>query len=149
MLKVKDILDINGRFYMYFNESYLKQDGLYYVTVQALNKIIHGGALVTTLCHAAPFAVDTTPPDFHGVQEIYFDEDFDLLGVYYNADDPLSGLYSVGFGLGKTKYDVLVRPYSYHPPMDKKDPYIVVEDLALEDGVPSWIRIRPMNGGKN
>ncbi|KAK3092476.1 hypothetical protein FSP39_003379 [Pinctada imbricata] len=122
------------------------KDGMYYVTVQALNNIIHGGALVTTLCHTAPFAVDTTPPDFHGVEEVYYDEDFDLLGVYYNADDPLSGLYSVDFGLGKTKYDVLVRPYSYHPPMDRNDPYVVVEDLGLEDGVPSWIRIRPMNG---
>ncbi|KAK3094096.1 hypothetical protein FSP39_024081 [Pinctada imbricata] len=121
------------------------KDGLYYVTVQALNNIIHGGALVTTLCHTVPFAVDTTPPDFHGVEEIYYDEDFDLLGVYYKADDPLSGLYSVDFGLGKTKYDVLVRRYSYHPPMDRKDPYVVIEDLGLEDGVPSWIRIRPMN----
>ena len=118
------------------------------MTVQALNNVIHGGALVTTLCHTTPFAVDMTPPLFDGIHELFFDEDFDMLALYYEAEDVLSKLYSVDFGLGITKYDVLVRRYSYHKPMDRTDPYIVLEELGLPDGIPAWPRLRPMNNGE-
>ena len=70
-----------------------------------------------------------------------------MLALYYEAEDVLSLLYSVDFGLGQTKYDVLVRRYSYHKPMDRKDPYAVIEELGLPDGVPAWPRLRPMNNG--
>ena len=70
-----------------------------------------------------------------------------MLALYYEAEDVLSLLYSVDFGLGQTKYDVLVRRYSYHKPMDRKDPYVVIEELGLPDGVPAWPRLRPMNNG--
>ena len=124
------------------------EDGPYYVAVQALNKVVYGGALVTTVCHSTPFTVDTTPPVFLGVNHIMFDEDFDILGVYFEGFDTLSKLKRVDFGLGKTKYDVGVRGYTPHPYVDRKDTYIGIEDLGLEPGVPAWIRIRLVNNGE-
>ncbi|XP_061188852.1 uncharacterized protein LOC133197029 [Saccostrea echinata] len=122
-------------------------DGKYFMTVQCLNNVVFGGSLVTTVCHSTPLTVDTTPPFFNGVEEIYFDEHFDILGIYYKAGDNESFLRSVDFGLGKTKYDVLVRKYSYHKPMNGDDaPYIVIEELDLEEGVPAWPRVRVDNG---
>jgi hypothetical protein len=110
--------------------------------------VVFGGSLVTTVCHSIPLTIDTTPPFFDGVDQIYFDEHFDMLGIYYKAGDNESLLSSVDFGLGKTKYDVLVRRYSYHMPMNGDDaPYIVIEELDLEEGVPAWPRVRVDNGG--
>lgn len=118
------------------------------MTVQCLNSVVFGGSLVTTVSHRFPLTVDTTPPFFHGVKQIYFDENFDILGIYYKAGDNESLLTSVDFGLGKTKYDVLVRKYSYHPPMNGNDhPFIVIEELDLEEGIPAWPRVRVANGG--
>ncbi|KAK3083736.1 hypothetical protein FSP39_002337 [Pinctada imbricata] len=121
------------------------EDGKYYVTVQALNNVVHGGALVTTVCHSTPFTVDTTPPVFAGVTQIMFDEDFDILGIYFRGHDVLSKVSRVDFGLGKTKYDVQVRGYSPHPYVDREDTYIGIEELGLEPGVPAWIRLRLVN----
>jgi len=122
-------------------------DGQYFVTVKAINSVVHGGALVTTVCHSTPYTIDTTPPYFRGISELYFDEYFDILGIYYYAHDHLSQLYSVDFGLGKTKHDVLLRGYSRHTPMPFADPFLVIPELSLEPGVPAWIRIRAENNG--
>ncbi|XP_061168902.1 uncharacterized protein LOC133178171 [Saccostrea echinata] len=123
------------------------QDGKYFMTVQCVNNVVFGGSLVTTVCHSIPLIVDTTPPFFNGVQQIYFDEHFDMLAIYYKAGDKESLLRSVDFGLGKTKYDVLVRKYSYHVPMNgDDDPFFVIEELDLEEGVPVWPRVRVDNG---
>ncbi|XP_062588035.1 uncharacterized protein LOC134249704 [Saccostrea cucullata] len=130
-----------------YEKNMFLQDGKYFMTVQCLNNVVFGGSLVTTVCHTTPLTVDTTPPFFNSVGEIYFDEHFDLLGIYYKAGDNESFLRSVDFGLGKTKYDVLVRKYSYHEPMSGEDaPYIVIEELDLEEGVPAWPRVRVDNG---
>lgn len=119
------------------------------MTVQCLNNVVFGGSLVTTVCHSLPITVDTTPPFFDGVEQIYFDEHFDILGIYYKAYDNESLLANIEFGLGKTKYDVLVRKNSYYPPMNGEDhPFIVIEELGLKEGIPAWIRIRVDNGGK-
>ncbi|WAR20850.1 CRB-like protein [Mya arenaria] len=120
-------------------------DGPYYVTVQALNGADLGGSLVTTVCHSTPFIVDTTPPVFHKVTDIIYDEDFDLIAIYYNATDELSKIAHAEFGLGKTKYDVQLKPYGLHAPMEREDPFVAVEDLGLQEGVPAWIRIRVTN----
>lgn len=118
------------------------------MTVQCLNNVVFGGSLVTTVCHRLPLTVDTTPPFFSGIDKIYFDEHFDILGVYYRAGDNESHLTSVDFGLGKTKYDVLVRPYSHHKPMNGDHGlFIALEDLDLQEGVPAWPRIRVDNQG--
>lgn len=118
------------------------------MTVQCLNNVVFGGSLVTTVCHRLPLTVDTTPPFFDGVEQIYFDEHFDMLAMYYKAGDNESQLASADFGLGKTKYDVLVRKYSYYPPMNGDDhPFIVIEELDLQEGIPAWPRLRVDNGG--
>ena len=123
------------------------EDGPYYVTVQALNGAELGGSLVTTVCHSTPFIVDTTPPVFNGVTDIIYDEDFDLIAIYYNATDELSKISDAEFGLGKTKYDVQLKPYSLHASMDRSDPFVAVEELGLQEGIPAWIRIRVTNNG--
>lgn len=92
--------------------------------------------------------MDTTPPFLHGIEQIYYDEYFDILAIYYKAGDNESMLADVEFGLGKTKYDVLVMKKSYHEPMNGEDhPFIVIEGLGLKEGVPAWPRIRVNNGG--
>ncbi|KAL4222206.1 hypothetical protein ACF0H5_018244 [Mactra antiquata] len=120
-------------------------DGPYYVTVQALNGAELGGSLVTTVCHSTPFIVDTSPPVFGGVTDIIYDEDFDLIAIYYDANDDLSNISHAEFGLGKTKYDVQLKAYSLHASMDRDDPFVAVEDLGLQEGIPAWIRIRVTN----
>ena len=57
------------------------------MTVQALNSIVFGGALVTSVCHSTPIIVDTTAPWLDFVEDIFYDEDFDLLGVYYKGTE--------------------------------------------------------------
>ncbi|XP_060074374.1 uncharacterized protein LOC132554093 [Ylistrum balloti] len=121
------------------------QDGPYYVTVRALNNIVFGGALVTTVCHSTPFTVDTTAPIFTKVLDIFYDEDFDLLAVYFNASDPLSHLARVDFGLGKTKHDVTIRGYELQTYVTREEPFVAVEHLGLGHGVPAWLRLRAVN----
>ena len=134
--------------YSGFAKDIVLPDGQYYVTTQAINSVVHGGALVTTVCHSTPITIDTTPPLFHQVSDLLFDEDFDMMAVYYNVSDPGSGIARVDFGLGKTKYDVKVRSYSHHEFMDRASPYLVIEDLRLEPGVQAWVRLRAVNKGK-
>ncbi|XP_076452271.1 uncharacterized protein LOC143287914 [Babylonia areolata] len=121
-------------------------DGAYYVTVQAVSDIVHGGDLVTTVCHSTPFVVDTTPPDFHAVQEFLFDESFRFLVVYYNVSDAVSGVAAMEFGLGKTKYDAKIRRYM---PFEMRgvagNSYLVNEEFETQDGVPAWIRLKVVN----
>nr|KAG5706493.1 hypothetical protein BaRGS_032886 [Batillaria attramentaria] len=71
------------------------------VGTTAVNDVIHGGDLVTTVCHSTPFLVDTTPPLMNSVDEVLFDETFRFLVVYYNASDVISGVARMEFGLGK------------------------------------------------
>ncbi|XP_067685182.1 uncharacterized protein [Haliotis asinina] len=120
-------------------------DGPHYVTVQAVNNIIHGGALVTTVCHSTPLIVDTTPPIFNGIDDVFFDGDFELLGLYYNGSDPLSEIAHVHFGLGSTQNDVKLRPYEEYKPLGDPKPYVLVEDFHLKQGVAAWPRIRLTN----
>ncbi|KAK7498950.1 hypothetical protein BaRGS_00009759 [Batillaria attramentaria] len=118
-------------------------EGNHYVTVQAINDIIHGGDLVTTVCHSLPFIVDITPPVVYGVNEVVFDDTFRFLAVYYNATDALSGLSGLEFGLGKTKYDVMVRKYMPFEMRGTGDnTYLLNEEFETASGVPSWIRIK-------
>lgn len=130
-----------------FHKDVLLADGRYFVTIQALNNAELGGSLVTTVCHSTPFTVDTTPPVFHGVTDIVYDEDFDLIAIYYNATDNLSKISHAEFGLGKTTYDVDLKQYSLHAPMDREDPFVAVNELGLKEGEPAWIRIRVTNNG--
>ncbi|KAK7496780.1 hypothetical protein BaRGS_00011989, partial [Batillaria attramentaria] len=121
-------------------------DGQYYVTVQAVNDVIHGGDLVTTVCHSAPFAVDTSPPLLNSVNEILFDETFRYLVVYYNASDVFSGVARMEFGLGITKYDVNIRRFlTFEMRGVGGNTYLVNEEFETADGVPAWIRLKVVN----
>ncbi|XP_013400528.1 uncharacterized protein LOC106166497 [Lingula anatina] len=120
-------------------------DGSYYVTVQALNSVHHGGSLVTTVCHSTPIIIDTTKPIFSGINDIVYDEDFDILAVYYNVSDSLSGIMRVDLALGKTKYDAKIRPFSRHDHIERKHAYLLLEDPGIPDGIPAWIRVRAIN----
>ena len=131
-----------------FQKGFHLADGSYYVTVQAVNGAELGGSLVTTVCHSIPFIVDTTPPVFKGVTEIIYDEDFDLIAIYYEASDDLSKIAKTEFALGKTKYDAELKAYSIHEAIQRADPFVALEDLGLQEGIPAWIRIRVTNNGK-
>lgn len=117
--------------------------------IQAVNDIIHGGDLVTTVCHSTPFVVDTTPPVLYSVDDFVFDETFRILVVYYNASDDDSNISKVEFGLGKTKYDVAIRRYTA---VDTRGTdgqrYIISSDFETAEGVPAWIRLNVVNNGK-
>ncbi|XP_069118468.1 uncharacterized protein [Argopecten irradians] len=128
----------------YTKDLYLP-DGQYYVTVSAINNVVYGGALVTTVCHTTPIDIDTTPPVFQNVTGVYFDESFDILAVYYTAFDKQSDLKLIEFGLGKTKHDVNVRGYAEFPLIVGDDPFVGVEDLDHTPGVYAWIRLRVEN----
>ena len=116
---------------------------------QAVSDIIHGGDLVTSVCHSTPFIVDTTPPDFNAVEEFLFDDSFRFLVVYYNVSDAISGIARMEFGLGKTKYDVMIRRYL---PFEMRgvagNTYLVNEEFETQDGVPAWIRLKVVNKGE-
>ncbi|KAJ8312545.1 hypothetical protein KUTeg_009918 [Tegillarca granosa] len=77
------------------------------------------------------------------VKGIYMED-----GPYYATVQALNNIVyggAVDFGLGKTKHDVSVRGYSKHAYVDRKEPFVVIEDLGLEEGVPAWIRLRAVN----
>lgn len=92
--------------------------------------------------------IDTTPPIFKGVSDIIFDEDFNLMAIYFEAEDKESLLSRIDLGLGKTKHDVEVRGYSRLPYPHRDNPYIVINDLNLTSGEPAWLRIRAVNNGE-
>lgn len=57
----------------------------YYVTVEAVNNVVHGGALVTTVKHSTPLIIDTTPPVIDGVRVVMFDSSTGFLSTELNA----------------------------------------------------------------
>ena len=57
----------------------------YYVTVEAVNNVVHGGALVTTVRHSTPLVIDTTPPVIDGIRVEMFDSSTGYLSVQVNA----------------------------------------------------------------
>ena len=59
------------------------EDGRYYVSVQAINNVVFGGALVTTVSHSVPYVVDTVPPVIHSMSA-HYDDSTNLLILVYN-----------------------------------------------------------------
>lgn len=57
----------------------------YYVTVSAVNNVVHGGALVTTVRHSTPLVIDTTPPVIEGVRVELFNSTTGFLLLQLNA----------------------------------------------------------------
>ena len=52
------------------------------------------------------------------------------------------------FGLGETQHDVFVRSYSRHDPYHDGYEMITIDDVDLPYGFPIWVRVRPVNNGK-
>lgn len=71
------------------------------------------------------------------------------MAIYFGAEDKLSKIARIDFGLGKTKHDVEVRAYSRFAYMQTDNPYIVIKDLNITDGEPAWIRLRAVNNGND
>ena len=84
------------------------------------------------------------------VNEFLFDETFRYLAVYYDASDDISGVGRMEFGLGRTKYDVMLRAYQ---PLQMRgvanNTYLVYEEFETVFGVPAWIRLKVVNNGQS
>ena len=116
--------------------------------LQAVNDIVLGGDLVTTVCHSSPFIVDITPPIMHSVSDVIFDDGFRFLAVYYNATDNLSGIGRLEFGLGKTKYDVMIRKYMPFEIQGNEDnTHLLNKEFETASAVPAWIRLKVVDNG--
>ena len=78
-----------------------------------------------------------------------FDDGFHTLAIYYTASDNLSGIHRLEFGLGRTKYDVMVRKYL---PFDLRgngqQTYLLNEEFHMSSGVPAWIRLKVVDQGR-
>ena len=64
------------------------------------------------------------------------------------ASDPESGIVRTDVGLGETKHDVFIRPYSAHEPIHDGYEMVALEGVDLPVGVPIWVRLRVKNNGK-
>ena len=116
--------------------------------LQAVSDIVLGGDLVTTVCHSSPFIVDITPPIMHSVSDVIFDDGFRFLAVYYNATDNLSGIGRLEFGLGKTKYDVMIRKYMPFEIQGNEDnTHLLNKEFETASAVPAWIRLKVVDNG--
>ena len=71
---------VQGRVLQHFD------DGIYYITVQALNQVIFGGSGVLTLCHSTPYVIDTTPPVIYSVKLVAYNETSNITTFYYHAE---------------------------------------------------------------
>ena len=60
-------------------------DGIYFVTVQAVNNVEFGGPLATTVQHRTSYIVDTTPPILAGVEFVSYNSSTNQLTVVFNA----------------------------------------------------------------
>ena len=60
-------------------------DGIYHVTVRALNNIEYGGPMAASVCHSTEYIIDTTPPIIHAVENVTYDETDYTIGVILEA----------------------------------------------------------------
>ncbi|KAK2165039.1 hypothetical protein NP493_1368g00012 [Ridgeia piscesae] len=114
-------------------------DGKYYVTVRGINDI-EFGPLALSVCHAQPFAIDTTPPIIYEVYDLAYDEDSFLISFRMNATDPVSGIKVGEVGLGRSRRDTYLLPWT------TVQNYSHVEHkFRVPDGVPAWVKMRVTN----
>ena len=83
------------------------------IFVLHLMQVVHGGALVTSVCHSQPLIVDLTPPILHFVEDVFFDEDFNILAVYYEVTSQ-SGLNR--YIRSGSRISIPSTPTEYSPP---------------------------------
>ena len=138
-------------------------DGPYFATVQGLNQVVFGGTLVTTVCHAQPVVLDTTPPVMVAVLGVQFDADTKVLSAHYSTYDNLSHILEIQLCLGQTSHDCLLRDWDFHcigttlpdghcertHPEDDANAELLTalrQSLpAVPEGVFIWARMRSVN----
>ncbi|KAI6660257.1 hypothetical protein LOD99_10427 [Oopsacas minuta] len=129
--------DINqGRVTQHF------EDGIYYITVQALNQVIFGGSGVLSLCHSTRYIIDTTPPIISNVTRIAYNENTNISTFFYEAWDDLSGLQQVELGAGLTISDIAVLAWT---PIFINRTATLTHKIDVPDGTRAFIRIRATN----
>ena len=52
-------------------------------------QVVHGGALVTSVCHHVPLIIDLSAPHLEIVEDVFYDVDFDLMAIYYKVPSPI------------------------------------------------------------
>ncbi|XP_019616821.1 PREDICTED: uncharacterized protein LOC109464310 [Branchiostoma belcheri] len=122
-------------------------DGKYYITVRGVNKVEYGGPMVLSVSHTSPYIIDNTPPEIHAITSIKYNEETSKIFVAYNISDIESDIKEADLGLGRTKYDILLKSWERHL-YTGNHTHVgnVTMDVALEDGVPAWAKIRGING---
>ncbi|KAI8485717.1 hypothetical protein Bbelb_365510, partial [Branchiostoma belcheri] len=122
-------------------------DGKYYITVRGVNKVEYGGPMVLSVSHTSPYIIDNTPPEIHAITSIKYNEETSKIFVAYNISDVESDIKEADLGLGRTKYDILLKSWERHLYTGNQTHVgNVTMDVALEDGVPAWAKIRGING---
>ncbi|XP_078578634.1 uncharacterized protein LOC144863382 [Branchiostoma floridae x Branchiostoma japonicum] len=115
-------------------------DGIYHVTVRAINKVEFGGPMATTVCHSTEYTIDNTQPFVHSVTNVNYDDDIQQISAEYNVSDPLSKIREVDLGLGRSKRDVYLMDWH----RDDNTTHIT-HTFHIPDGVPAWVKIRAIN----
>ncbi|KAI8516766.1 hypothetical protein Bbelb_053470 [Branchiostoma belcheri] len=115
-------------------------DGVYHITVRAINNVEFGGAMATTVCHTTPYIIDNTPPFVHHVHSVQYDEDALVISAEYDVSDPLSDIREIDFGLGWSKRDVHMMDWYRHGNTTHTS-----VNFHIPDGIPAWVKVRAIN----
>ncbi|XP_041378093.1 uncharacterized protein LOC121390363 [Gigantopelta aegis] len=116
-------------------------DGLYYITVRALNNVKYGGPLTTTICHTTPYAIDNTKPFVHEVFNVKYDEETFIVSAQYNATDPESHIREVDICIGETTHDCYIMQWQRLKHSETGVSY----KFEIPGGKPAWVKIRAIN----
>ena len=97
--------------------------------------------------------VDTEAPtvgEEGAVRDVIYDDHFQALVIFFNMTDKVSGIRVMEIGLGRTKHDVEIRVYEPLEMNDRLRENMIVGlmGVTLEDGIPTWPRLRATDGGK-
>lgn len=123
-------------------------EGAYYITIRATNQIAYGGPLFTTVQHASPYIVDTTPPVVGDGVDVSYNSSTNQLSVEYEASDAGDGIVTrVEIALGSSPLDTNVLRWT--PLISQSDSAqgLGVVEVAIPDGLPVWLKLRAIDGG--
>ncbi|XP_072034301.1 uncharacterized protein [Amphiura filiformis] len=114
------------------------EDGQYFITVRAINKVEFGGPMAVTVCHTTPYTIDTSPPIIHDISNITYA--LGRIGVTTSCSDPESGVRRSDFALGVTPRDTYILSWQLYPYKE-----FIEVNFKIPDGIPAWVQIRCVN----
>jgi hypothetical protein len=124
-------------------------EGAYYITIRATNQIAYGGPLFTTVQHATPYIIDTTPPVVEEDVDVGYNLTTNQLSVEYDASDGEEGVVTaVDVALGRSPLDTDILRWT---PLTNQSGSVRsrgVVELVIPDGLPVWLKLRATDGGK-